>query len=119
LDALTREEFQLVTADSILRELADVLSRPRRRPFPKDEIEATVHGLQRVAQMAAGAYVVKMVLKDPDDDHVIATALETQADYIVAEDKKHLLSLKVKLVKGFPPIQIIDARDFLALLRSR
>jgi uncharacterized protein len=120
LDALARAEFHLVTSESILTELGNVLrrGRPRRRRlFTDGEVEAILQALRRVAETVPGAYVVKMVRTDPDDDHVLAAAIEAGAGYIVAEDKRDLLPLKVKLVSGYSPIQLVDARDFLQVLR--
>ena len=43
------------------------------------------------------------------------TALDGGADYIVTEDARDLLSLKVIKVRGFPPIQAVDASSFVML----
>lgn len=115
VDALMAKEFQLVTSRSILDELGDVLRRPKiqkRTPFSDTEIDATIRALRRVAKMVPGAYVVKMVRTDPTDDHVVAAALEGGAAYLVSEDRRDLLALKVSLVKGFHPVQIVTAHDF-------
>ncbi len=46
------------------------------------------------------------------------SALEGRADYIVTEDARDLLSLKVIKVHGFSPIQVVDAKAFLRCLRQ-
>jgi len=59
-----------------------------------------------------------LVRTDPKDNHIVATALEGGAEYIVTEDARDLLSLKVIKVHGFPPIQVVDAKGFVRHLRG-
>lgn len=47
---------------------------------------------------------------DPDDNLVLAIALEGQADMLVTGDKGHLLSLKVR------GLRIATVRQFLAMV---
>ena len=47
-----------------------------------------------------------IVLADPDDDHVVAAALESQSSYIVSEDR-HLLDLG-----HYQQISILSRDDF-------
>jgi predicted nucleic acid-binding protein len=55
---------------------------------------------------------VDAVPADPDDNAIIAAAVEGKAQYIVSGDK-HL-----KALKEFQGIQVVDPADFARLLRE-
>lgn len=65
----------------------------------------------RVISGARGAHGA--VPADPDDDAIVAAALESNADYIVSEDK-HLLDLG-----SYDGIRILNRRNFAAELDRR
>ena len=75
--------------------------------------------LLEAAEVSSGRYQVDMVPTDARDNHIVSTALEGGADYIVTEDARDLLSLKVIKVRGFPPIQVVDASSFVRQLLRR
>lgn len=121
LDALVdARAFELVTSTEILAELGDVLQRPsfrRHVDFSDFEIMRAIRGLRRVAQLVPGAYVeLKAVPTDPDDNLVVACALEGGANHIVSDDRRDLLPLKVIHVGGHHPVQVVSPRGFLRLL---
>ncbi len=58
-----------------------------------------------------------LVATDAKDNHIVSTALEGGANTIVTEDARDLLSLKVVKIRGFPPIQVVDAKAFAQRLR--
>jgi len=112
--------FKLVTSTEILAELGDVLQRPafqRHVEFSDFEIMRAIRGLRRVAQFVPGAYLeLRAVPTDPDDNLVVACALEGGANYIVTDDRRDLLPLKVIRVGGYHPVQVVSPRGFLRLL---
>jgi putative PIN family toxin of toxin-antitoxin system len=112
--------FVLVTSAEILAELGDVLQRPafrRHVEFTDFEIMRAIRGLRRVAQMVPGAYVeLKAVPTDPDDNLVVACALEGGADYLVTDDRRDLLPLKAIRVPGHHVVQVVTPRGFLRVL---
>lgn len=57
-----------------------------------------------------------MLSPDPDDNMIIATALEGQANYIVSGDKKDLLSLGS--VQNIPIITARQAVEYLGIIGS-
>ena len=123
LEALVEAKaFALVTSTEILAELGDVLQRPafrRHVEFSDFEIMRAIRGLRRVAQLVPGAYVelkLKTVPTDPDDNMVVACALEGEADYLVTDDRRDLLPLKVVRVSGHRPVQVVTPRGFLRIL---
>ena len=121
LEALVdAKAFHLVTSADILAELGDVLQRPtfRRHVEVSDfEIMRAIRGLRGVAQLVPGAYVeLRAVPTDPDDNMVVACAIEGGANYIVSDDRRDLLPLKEILVGGYHPVQVVTPRGFLRLL---
>jgi predicted nucleic acid-binding protein len=57
-----------------------------------------------------GAYVeLKAVPTDPDDDMVVVCAVEGGADYLVTDDRRDLLPLKVIRMSGYRPVQVTQS----------
>jgi putative PIN family toxin of toxin-antitoxin system len=83
--ALSRDSFEFVISEPMLRELNDVLSRPRLG----HSSEQTIVFVDRVA--AAATFVpiwgVAMGCRDPRDDKVLETALNANADFVVTRDR--------------------------------
>jgi hypothetical protein len=103
--------FTLVTCEAILTEVIDVLARPhvqRYGPYPPHEIVEAVDALRGVAEVVPGRYEVA---DDPKDNPVLACALEGHADFVVTDDRKHLLPLK-----HYHGIQIVSMPLFLRTL---
>ena len=106
--------FTLVTCEAILAEVTDVLARPhvqRYGPYPQHEIVEAVDALRGVAEVVPGRYEVFTVADDPKDNPVLACALEGHADFVVTDDRKHLLPLK-----HYHGIQIVSMPLFLRSL---
>lgn len=121
LEALVDERaFRLVTSAGILAELGDVLQRPafrRHVEFSDFEIMRAIRGLRGVAQMVPGTYFeLDAVPTDPDDNPVVACALEGGAECLVTDDRRDLLPLKVIRMSGYRPVQVMTPRGFLRLL---
>jgi putative PIN family toxin of toxin-antitoxin system len=108
--------FALVLAPEILEETRDRLLHRRRirRRYPyTDERVGRFHRLLRTTtKLVADLPSVTGVVRDPNDDMVIACALKGQADYIVTRDKD-LLSLG-----AYKGIRMVTPRQFLNLLEG-
>lgn len=81
---LEDDSLELVTSEPMLRELSDVLSRPR---FDLSAEQIVSFG----ARFASGATLVTirgiaMGCRDPRDDKVLETALNANADFLVTRD---------------------------------
>ncbi len=117
IDSAKAGEFELCTSEVLLAELLDVLSRGKfaaRLAQAGLSPQGIVDDLRRLAVVVSPADVPRVVLTDPDDDHVIAAALAGQADLIASGDKRDLLPMGS--VQGIP---IITAREAIARLEAR
>ena len=100
-----KKQFHLIVCPVMLQEFERVLikkfsaTRNEARSALQIVSEAT-HSVVRPSQL------VQSICRDPDDDAILACALEAWADYLVTGD---LDLLELKTFKG---IRIITPRDF-------
>ena len=114
IDAWRERKFLLLTSDALIAEILEVLRLPRIREKYRllpEEIEQLASLLAQDGLMVSGHLDVKGSVVDPDDEMVLACALEGQADYIVSGDA-HLLELG-----EFAGIPILTVRQFLDRLK--
>ncbi|MEK7533998.1 MAG: putative toxin-antitoxin system toxin component, PIN family [Patescibacteria group bacterium] len=117
LEAWKNGEYILVTSPPIIQEVKDVLERPeikKQFSLTSSEINGVIDALSTKAFVTAGTLEVDVIKDDPDDNKIIACAIEGSASYIVTGDKKHLLSLG-----EYQEIKIVKARDFLDQLPNK
>jgi len=111
LDAWRSRRFLLVTSPSIMAEVEATLKYPRiRRKYNiTDEDVNSLLELMRTDALVVpgGADVAGSVSDDPDDEIVLAGAIDGEVDLIISGDR-HLLSLK-----SFRDIPIIPVRELL------
>jgi uncharacterized protein len=114
LDAGRQGAVELFTSGDLLSELEEVLQRKkflerltRARVQPHD----LVAGYAALAVVIHPAKIAPVVLRDPDDDAVIACAVAAAATIIVSGDRD-LLSLK-----KYQQIEIVNAAEFIARIR--
>lgn len=116
LQALSqRSDVRLFTSPVLLEELAEVLLRPtatkRFTALGMNQSEALGAYIDAV-DIVNPSEVHKVVLRDQDDDHVIAAALAANASIIVTGDDD-LLSLGSHL-----SIQIVTVAQALVLIET-
>lgn len=120
LAALTEQAFHFVTSETLLEELVDVLRSPRLQkygPFFDQDLRRIVGVLRRLALVVPGHYQeLDKVPTDFKDNMVVGCALESGAEYIVTDDRRDLLPLKVIRCAGYRPVQIVSPPAFLRLL---
>jgi uncharacterized protein len=88
--------IQLFSSPALLEELADVLTRPsatKRLALIGKTAREVLADFVEVVEMVEPVDVPRVVLNDPDDDHVVAAAQAAHFDYIVSGDTD-LLSLR-------------------------
>jgi putative PIN family toxin of toxin-antitoxin system len=104
--AAQRGETEIASSVALLTELRDVLGRDKfarrltHRGFAGVRVFADYVALVTIV---APALITPTILRDPDDDAVLAAALGARADLIVSGDV-HLLNLK-----SFQGIDIVTA----------
>ena len=79
-------QVEVVTCEARLRELADVLNRPRIRKYIS-EVQAETF-LDLLCEIALMVEPVQgpTICRDPKDDYLLYTAIAAQADYLVSGD---------------------------------
>ena len=84
-------KITLITSSDILQEVSDKLSEK----FSWDNIPLALYldSAREVSEIVEPTIRVREVIRDPDDDKVLAAAVVGKADIIVTSDK-HLLKLK-------------------------
>ena len=113
LDAARDGIIELYTSPALLEELEDVLSREKfaaRLSVANVTVQELVSGYSALATVIEAEPIEPVILRDPDDDAVLACALSADAEVIVSGDSD-LLDLKEH--KG---IRILQATEFLAEL---
>lgn len=97
-----------------LSELVDVLTRPKFRPSVSVQDAMRFIGLlkERFNIVAGSSRDIDLVPKDAKDNPIVAIGLEAGAQYLITDDAKHLLPLKVVLLQGHRPLQIVSLDDF-------
>ena len=107
--------FELFMSSDILEETAETLRYPhlrKRYDYSDTDIIAFCQDLVLVGTITDDAPIVPVV-RDPDDDKIVACAVAAGADYLVSRDKD-LLTLK-----EHEGISIISPETFLRILRDQ
>jgi len=79
-------DMETLLSRTTLAELAVVLTRPhihRRYRITQERIDRFLQGLREFAIIAPGSLEVDAVANDPNDNHVIAAAIESGCEYVV------------------------------------
>jgi len=109
--------FEIVLAPAILDEMKDLLLRRprlrRRYPYSDERVQRYHRLLQATTSVVVDVPPLTGVVRDPNDDMVIACALAAAADYVVTRDKD-LLSLG-----AHEGIRMVTPRQFLDLIGGR
>ncbi len=109
---MRRDRLSLVACPVLLAELAGVLRRNRfRRYFSLDGVDDYVSEIEGLCRMVddPGFDSVPAVLRDPDDDYLVALASEPGAKAIVSGD------LDLREATGLP-VEILTPREALTRL---
>jgi putative PIN family toxin of toxin-antitoxin system len=110
LDRWRGGEFDLIVSAKLLGELEDVLLRPKFRGHVSEaDASAYVDALAAEALLFPDPQDVAAVTADPDDDYLVALAVDAGADLIVSGDA-HLTGL------ASPVVPVVSPREFVARL---
>jgi putative PIN family toxin of toxin-antitoxin system len=116
-DALVRGDFQPLISTYILDEVSKTLCEPDVRALRRledQEIAAIVSALRDVCELVPGHYQdLERVPRDLKDRPIVAAGIEGGAHFLITDDRHDLLPLKVILLAGHRPLQIVTPGDFL------
>lgn len=111
LDAARAKRFRMITSETLIDELTEVISRQKfaDRLAKIGETAASLleNDYRALVEVVEPARIDPVIPDDPDDDALIACALGGAADYIVSGDH-HLLNLG-----EYQGIKIVTVRHFL------
>ncbi len=109
-----RGNVSAYTSPFQLSELVDVLTRPKfRRSVSVQDAMRFIGLIKETFKVGEGSYRdIELVPKDAKDNPTVAIGLEANARYLITDDSKHLLSLKVVLMPGHKPLQLVSLGDF-------
>lgn len=105
--------FWLIISDWLLAEYEHALNYPRvrrRHGITPEQTARDIATIRELAILVEPADIPRVVPDDPDDDHVIATALAGEVNFIVSGDR-HLLDLRDCL-----GMRILSPAAFITLL---
>ena len=113
LQAAVAGTVDLYTSPVLLNELRGVLARPHlaeRLVRQRSNVDQALEFYARLCHSVEPQHTPRVVPNDPDDDHVVAAAVEAKAHLIVSGDK-HLLQLKESI-----NIPVLQAGQALQLI---
>lgn len=106
-----KRAFSLVLCDDIIREFEGILKNKfKLAPADISEISAIV--AESASVMLHKISPVPNICRDPNDDMIIACAIDAKADYIVTGDEDLLI------LKEYKNIVIMNPRNFEALFTN-
>ncbi|MGE0102582.1 MAG: putative toxin-antitoxin system toxin component, PIN family [Blastocatellales bacterium] len=114
LQYAAREDVKFYVSGEILAETERVLNYERLRkryPYYDEDIASFLQLIASIAQVVSPLSPVKGVVRDPNDDMILACAVEAQAQHIITRDKDLLI------LERFQDIEIASPEDYMAILR--
>lgn len=107
--------YTLIISLQLLKELERVLFYPRVKRYMNltdNEVLRLLDDIKQVGDVVIlqNSDIDPVIINDPDDDIVLATAVKGRADYIITGDK-HLLDLK-----KYKSVPIVTATEFLKII---
>ena len=114
LIAAREKRITLCTSPALIAELEEIIGREKfvqRLALAGSSAQQLVGDYLSLTELVLPTHVPSVV-RDPDDDHVIACALAAQADVSVSGDND-LLTLG-----GHRGIRIVNAREALAMIAT-
>lgn len=116
LEAARFGAIALYTSDVLMAELLDVLPRAKfanKVTASGLNIEELVRRYALLAARITPAKIGNVILKDPDDDALLACALAARADFIVSGDKR------VRNLKHYQRMRIVSVAEALTSIDSQ
>jgi hypothetical protein len=115
--SLSREKrIEICLSPQIISEITETLLKPRLVKIHKGnqrEVLIFAEALSGIATITPGLIEVDAVEADPDDNKILACAIEAHADFIISGDH-HLTDLK-----EYKNIRIVNPDTFLKLIEDQ
>lgn len=110
IDAALDGRIELVMSPALLKEIADVLSRPRiRKRLSAEDAQLFLADVVAQVVMMADPVDPPMVCRDPDDDYLVALAMLAGAEVLVSGDDDLLVVEPARAgVEVITPRQLVD-----------
>ena len=113
-EMIISEEVQNFTTQEIIKEIKDVLQRPKiAMRLSSTEQEFIVNTFTKFSKKINPAVRFHQVQADPDDDKFLDCAVSASAEYIISGDG-HLLRLK-----EFMDIKIVTPAEFIKIMNKQ
>jgi putative PIN family toxin of toxin-antitoxin system len=115
LRAAQRRQYVLVTSPPIIAEVVRALARPRIRSkyrLTDEDIAGVRDLLEHETRVTAGDFPLHGVATHPEDDRILATAVESRAGYLVTGDAQ------LQKLGDYAGVRIVSPRAFLDLLTA-
>jgi hypothetical protein len=111
IDKVAEGELTIFICEELLVELERVFRYPQLEKYQID-IPAALDLIQDISVKFKLTYPLKRYIPDdPDDDYVVALALQTNSGFITSGDK-HILSAKNNLETKFRKLKILSKSEF-------
>ncbi len=92
LSAALERRFITLTSPVIIREVARILEN--KFVVELADIKRYLKFIVRLAEIVTPQSIERVIPNDPDDDHIVACAVEGEADLIVTGNTKHFRKIK-------------------------
>ncbi len=112
LDLWFARRFDILTSEAQLAEIRRVLKTKFHKEVPSLNRARLLSRLRKAAIMVR-LRITPRLSPDPDDNLILAIALEGKADVLVTWDKADLLELKIK------GLRVTPVKQFLGGMRGR
>lgn len=113
LQAWRERQYELVTSEYILAELARTFQQPYFRHHLTPAQQSNNLALVRTyATIVTITVEVHGAATHPEDDQILATAVSARADYLVTGD------IKLQRLGGYQGVTILSPRAFLDILHQ-
>ncbi len=111
---LNQPDIEVFASEDLLREIRDVGYREKFRKYVSiEDVDIFIEVLQKRLTLVKTTSLV-FDSPDPDDNYLLALAIDSNADYLITGDKKHLLSLN-----PYQGVPIIRLDELLTILQKR
>lgn len=115
LDLWRKQAFTLVISPQLIIEFEEVLLRPgvfKYTQVNSRQVRAYMDDFRTHAFITEGLITLDVLVDDPDDNIVLAAAVEGLATHIITGNKKHFP------FPNYKGISIVSPREFLSLINE-